>query len=369
MSDVFAVIVPLENVNDESATIVEWNIGSGNKVKKGDVIATLETMKATFELEAEKDGFLFYEIAEGAEVSVGTEIAYICEDNKRPVMKTIIADAGKIEEHDGNVHISAKAEKLMKEYGLQDSDFAGLEKVKLSDVQTKIAEKDLKKKELRNGNSSKNQYITSSEIIEISSAKKFEIRQLSQSRQRVVPSSVSIMVDMHKVEENIKNISSSEGIQVTPVELIIYDTARLLKKYSLFNGFYDNGNSYVYNEINIGFAVNIGKGLKVPVINNSDKLSLKEISNSVKDLSLKYFREELRPADLTGGTFTITDLSSKGVIDFYPVINNMQSAILGVCSVMPGTTYFKIILNFDHNMADGMIAADMLNELSTLLRG
>ena len=80
MSDIFAVIVPQENVNDESATIVEWNITSGTNVRKGDVIVTLETMKGIFEIEAEEDGFLFHEIVEGTEVTIGSEIAYICED-------------------------------------------------------------------------------------------------------------------------------------------------------------------------------------------------------------------------------------------------------------------------------------------------
>ena len=106
-----------------------------------------------------------------------------------------------------------------------------------------------------------------------------------------------------------------------------------------------------------------------PVFKNVDRLSLKDVSNSVKDLSLKYFRGELRLGDLSGGTFTVTDLSAKGIIDFHPVINNMQAAILGICSVMPGTNHFKVILTFDHNMSDGMVAADMLNELSTLLHG
>ena len=82
MSEVFAVTVPLENVNDDVATIVGWNKKSGSQVRKGDVIVTLETMKATFELEAETDGFLFYQIEEGHEVGIGSEIAYICKENK-----------------------------------------------------------------------------------------------------------------------------------------------------------------------------------------------------------------------------------------------------------------------------------------------
>ncbi len=367
MSDVFAVTVPTENVNDEVATIVEWNKESGSAVSKGDVIVTLETMKATFELEAEEDGYLFYEIEEGLEVRIGSEIAYICKENIKPEMRANIFEASMSKRDDVNIHISAKAEKLMKEYGLRSEDFIGLEKVKLADVENMIAEKSLEKR-AASGIGRNKQNLPSHEIVKISPAKKYEIQQLKQSHERVVPSSVSVMIDIKKVEEKIKKKSASDGVPSTVFELIIFEVSRLLKKYNLFNGFYSNGNCIVYNVINIGFAVNIGKGLKVPVINNAEKLSLKEISNSVKDFSLKYIREELTLADLSGGTFTVTDLSSKGVTDFYPIINNMQSAILGVCAVMPGTNSFKVILTFDHNMADGIVAADMLNELSTLLQ-
>jgi len=369
MSDAFAVIVPLENINDEFATLIKWNVESGEEVKKGSVIATLETMKAVFEIEAEKDGFLFYEIEEGAEVRVGSEIAYICDENKRPEMTTKASGLESSKGRDRIVNISAKARKLMNEYGLQDEDFAGFEMVKLEDVKTKIAERSLEKRVAQDAISCKEQYRTSSKIFEISPAKKFEIKQLRQSSQRVITSSVSVSVVLQKVEESIKNISRNEGVRPTIVELMLFHTARLLKKYYLFNGCYDNGNCNVYDEINVGFAVNIGKGLKVPVIKSADKLSLKEIANTVRDLGLKYFREELGLSDLAGGTFTLTDLSAKGIVDFSPVINNMQAAILGVCSEMPGTGSFKILLTFDHNMADGMMAADMLNELSALLYG
>lgn len=369
MSDAFAVIVPLENINDEFATLIEWKVESGKEVKKGDVIASLETMKAIFEIEAEKDGFLFYEIKEGAEVRVGSEIAYICDENKRPeiVTKTTGFDTSK--GRDRSVDVSAKARKLMDEYGLRDEDFAGFEKVKLEDVKTKISERSLEKRDVHDVISGKEQYRTTSKIFKLSPAKKFEIKQLRQSSQRVIASSVSVAVDLQKVEENIKYISRNDGVRPSIVELMIFHTSRLLKKYNLFNGFYEDGNCNVYDEINVGFAINIGKGLKVPVIKSADKLSLTEISNTVKGLGLKYFREELVFSDLAGGTFTVTDLSAKGVADFSPVINNMQAAILGVCSAMPGTGCFKIILTFDHNMADGMMAADMLNELSALLQG
>ncbi|MBI5308857.1 MAG: 2-oxo acid dehydrogenase subunit E2 [Planctomycetes bacterium] len=369
MSECFAVIVPMENTNDEVATIVRMNIASGEEVKKGEVIITLETMKAVFEIEAEESGFFFYKVKEGDEVRVGSEIAYICKENRMPEIRTDAGVNDGSRARDGKLDISAKAAKLMKEHGLRDEDFAGMVRVKLEDVKAKVAEKGLQTKGPQSVTGVRDKNCPSLNIVEISPAKKYEIRQLRESSRRVIASSVSVMIDFQKVEANIRSISQNEGVRAAVGELIIYNVSRLLKKYNLFNGYYDKDVCAVYSEINVGFAVNMGRGLKVPVIRNADKMSVKDISNTVKDLSLRYFREELALNDLAGGTFTVTDISSRGVVDFIPVINNMQSAILGVCAVMPGTGCFKCILTFDHQMADGMMAADMLNELSTMLQG
>ena len=136
-----------------------------------------------------------------------------------------------------------------------------------------------------------------------------------------------------------------------------------MSDYPDLNGYYAEGKAWRYKTVAIGFAINLGRSLRVPVVHRAAELSHLEIARTVRDLSLKYLRDELQMADLTGGTFTITDLSTQGVEHFVPVLNQRQSAILGICAERPGSGRRDLILAFDHRMTDGMRAASFLAQL------
>jgi pyruvate/2-oxoglutarate dehydrogenase complex dihydrolipoamide acyltransferase (E2) component len=106
----------------------------------------------------------------------------------------------------------------------------------------------------------------------------------------------------------------------------------------------------------------------VPVVKDAARLSLRDVAVAVRDLTLRYMRDELAIQDVTGGTFTITDLSGEGVVHFLPVLNDRQSAILGLCAERGGTTR-DLVLTFDHRLSDGMRAARFLNALRARLEG
>ena len=360
MSELFAVTVPQENANDEFATVVDWPVNSGEWVEQGDSIVELETSKAVYEINAEKPGYLFYELSAGIRVSIGVTIAYLSEKPERPSeLDSNLANT--ISETEGEIHISSRARKLLNEYDLDALAFKGTSRIRVADVQEYIEEKQLiisKRKEVKH----QQLPFEKARVFELSHAKQFEIRQLTESYANVIHSSVTVSVDLQKVEEKLEDLSTEEN-QITLGELIIHETTKLLKDYELLNGGYLGDTAYLYDHVNIGIAINIGKGLKVPVIRDADQLSLATISHKIKDLSFNYFRDELTPKDLEGGTFTVTDLSSKGVTHFIPVVNYLQSSILGICSPIPGTRTFQMVMSFDHRMADGMIIAEMLNEL------
>jgi pyruvate/2-oxoglutarate dehydrogenase complex dihydrolipoamide acyltransferase (E2) component len=119
--------------------------------------------------------------------------------------------------------------------------------------------------------------------------------------------------------------------------------------------------------VGIGFAINAGRSLRVPVVRCESRISLPETAAAIRNLFLRYMREELTLPDLTGGTFTVTDLSSHGVVHFVPVLNLNQSAILGLCAERPGSGTRDLVLTFDHRMSDGMRAAEFLGELRARL--
>jgi pyruvate/2-oxoglutarate dehydrogenase complex dihydrolipoamide acyltransferase (E2) component len=154
--------------------------------------------------------------------------------------------------------------------------------------------------------------------------------------------------------------------------LILFEVARLLRKYPAFNAFYADGAMHVYEEINIGFAVDAGHGLKVPVLHRADTKSLQEIASAMQESLCSYLANTLGVEALVGGTFTITDLSSEGVFTFHPIINQGQSAILGVGGefFLPQSPegLFNLMLSFDHQLAEGRQAAQFLQDLASRLQ-
>jgi hypothetical protein len=149
--------------------------------------------------------------------------------------------------------------------------------------------------------------------------------------------------------------------------LIVFEAARLLKGYPALNAYHDDGTAYYYDEVNVGFAVDGGRGLKVPVVRRADTKGVVAIADEMRELVVAYLDDALPVAALAGGTFTVTDLSGEGVTAFHPLINRGQSAILGVCAeVFPrggGDGWFNLVLAFDHQLSEGRSAARFLGEL------
>lgn len=148
--------------------------------------------------------------------------------------------------------------------------------------------------------------------------------------------------------------------------LIVSEAAKLLRKYPAFNAFHDNGEIHYYEEVNAGFAVDAGRGLKVAVVRNADAKGVTAIADEMRELVVAYLGDSLG-VEASGGTFTITDLSGEGVSGFHPLINRGQSAILGIGAEVfaPGATVgaFNLILAFDHQVSEGRAAAKFLGEL------
>ncbi len=149
--------------------------------------------------------------------------------------------------------------------------------------------------------------------------------------------------------------------------IIVFEAARLMRKYPAFNAFYADSGSHYYEDVNVGFALDAGRGLKVPVIRHADRKGMSEIVGEMRELMVAYLEDRLPLDALAGGTFTVTDLSGEGVSAFHPLINQGQSAILGVCAEVhpPGSREgtFNLVLSFDHQLSEGRTAARFLNDL------
>jgi hypothetical protein len=149
--------------------------------------------------------------------------------------------------------------------------------------------------------------------------------------------------------------------------VIIYETSRLLNKYPVFNSYYNDGSILFHRNINIGFAVDMDKGLKVVKIANTEKRSVKEIEEEIIRLSGAYMDDKLSLDELTDVGFTITDLSAERVAFFQPLINMKNSAILGISAIDNKLSRCTISLAFDHRVTEGKQAAIFLSELKERL--
>jgi pyruvate/2-oxoglutarate dehydrogenase complex dihydrolipoamide acyltransferase (E2) component len=247
----------------------------------------------------------------------------------------------------------------MRRHGLGADAFGGgTDRVEAADVERVLREREAGPR----GAAATPEATQDAEPLDQSPAKLLEIQALTEVHRHVVPSLVALSVAGADVDEALRRQAAVHG-PVSLLEVAIYELARLLADYPDLNGYHDGGRAWRYRSVSIGFAMNLGRSLRVPVVRDAAGLSLLETARAVRTLSLAYMRDELQVADLSGGTFTVTDLSTHGAEFFVPVVNRRQAAILGICAERPGDRRRNLVLAFDHRMADGMRAAAFLAAL------
>lgn len=186
------------------------------------------------------------------------------------------------------------------------------------------------------------------------------------------------VTELAKVRKQIlEEFERKYGTRLTFTDLITKAVARAILDHPLINSSLQGNEIRIFPDVNIGVAVAVEGGLIVPVIHNADRKSLAEISTRLKELVEKGRSGNLSSAEISGGTFTITNLGSYGVDIFNPIITPGQSAILGVCRiaekpvVVDGQVAIRSMMNlclsFDHRVLDGAPAAEFLQTLKRLL--
>lgn len=371
------IYVPQDSVNDTKLTVVGIIFKSGDFIKKGQTIIELETSKAVLTIESDTDGYIYYHCVIGQDVEVNKLIIEIFESqlqsNNLAVEKIIdkVIDEKVIEimieneKQNASTIFSHEAISLIKTNNLKETIFNDLYFVDKKIVEEKlgITEK-VKKieivKELTNSTKFDN-----TEIKKVSSSKVVEIEYLSEVQACGLTSTLDIQINMVNFFESVNpHIKFLKG---SPLPVIVFEVSRLLKKYNLLNSYFDNNHLHIYNEINIGIAIDINQGLKVAKIKNTDTFSVKEIDNKLYTLANLYLDKTLTKEDLTGSTFTITDLSGTTIYSFRPLVNKFNSAILGISNVDKATNKMILNMSFDHRVTEGKYVAEFLSELKERL--
>ncbi len=199
----------------------------------------------------------------------------------------------------------------------------------------------------------------------LSSGKKREIEYLGEVQSTGLTSTIHVFIETENIFTHINQ--SLKYLKDSLLPVIIYEVSRLLVDYPLLNAYFTGEAIASYKEVNTGFAIDIDKGLKVLKIPGAGQKSIPEIEQAIMQLSGSYLDETLQIEDLTDITFTITDLSSEGVAFFRPLINKMNSSILGISAIDKKLGRCTLSLTFDHRVTEGKLAARFLKELKERL--
>ena len=387
--------VPQESVNDETVNVMRTFFAQGSRVTASDVLIELETSKINISLSAEVDGFVHYVCKEGDEVPINAVVVVIADvivegelvvapplaaspkaSSPQPMMAQVIepqpASAPVLEppraavSFDGEPAFSVRALELIETHGLKLSAFAGHDLVTSEDVlaisQPAAVIPSPGPEVLPTARGTLDGSATTRK--RISKSKKREIEYLRQVQQAGLNSMVNIEVDTNGILAATAPHSKYFKHSLLPV--VIYEVSRLLMKYPQLNAFYQEQEIWFYNDVNVGVAIDIDDGLKTVSIRNTVALGMRELEDELFSLSNKYVDRILKPSDMGGITFTVTDLSGEGIHFFSPLINQHNSAILGIAAPKPNGI-MVLSLTFDHRATEGKAASGLLRELKERL--
>ena len=188
---------------------------------------------------------------------------------------------------------------------------------------------------------------------------------------------LTVEVDMTAVLGLKENLVRATGQKASVTELVVKCAAYALREMPVVNASLMDNQIVLHEAVNIGIAVALDDGLIVPVVRNADQKNLSQLREAIVSLGGKARSGKLSPDEISGGTFTVTNLGMFGTDHFTPVINPPESAILGVCRivekpvVLAGTIVTRpmsnFILGFDHRLIDGAVGAKFMARLRELL--
>lgn len=334
---------------DHAVTLGETMVKDGDKVSYDMVLCKVRDGNNTKTIRAAAAGYVYWNKKPYETVKTGEAIGIISASAVSGGLNTnteVLEDSVKY----SSTRISKAAEKLLVQRGLtaEKLGLSGLVTVNSVTKKFNSEKKEIKASAIHN---------TEGSYHKLGRTKRSEADYLSAANGEAVVSQASVLVPTQGI---ISACAEDSGLAERFSAIIIFETSRLLRKYPSMMSVYDGGQLFVYDSVNVGYALALDDGLKVPVFKNSDKKDLEMIIEEKKHFIEKYILKELNSDDLNGGTFTITDMSSTGCYMFNPVLNLGQSAILGIGGENTSHTDYPLILAYDHRVVDGATAAEFL---------
>ena len=406
------IMMPRLSDTMTDGTVATWLKKVGDAVEEGDMLAEIETDKATMEFECFYEGTLLYiGVQEGETAPVdslltiigpaGTDISALVASGgtssveaetapseikqvkkEEEVVETTTTTNTTTNNSGGRIFASPLAKKIATDKGINLADVKG------SGENGRIIKKDVEnytpavKVEVAASNSVPvASYIAAgeekSDEIKNSQMRKAIAKSLGSSKFTAPHFYLNIEVDMDSAMASRKTINAIPDVKVSFNDMVVKACAMALKKHPQVNTSWTEANTIMHSHIHIGVAVAVNDGLLVPVVKHTDHLSLTQIGATVRDLAGKARDKKIKVDEMQGSTFTVSNLGMFGIESFTSIINQPNSAILSVGAIVEkpvvkngqivvGNT-MKLTLACDHRTVDGAVGAQFLQTLKTFI--
>ena len=368
------VLLPQWGMEMQEGTVIKWLKKEGESVEKGEPLAEIETAKLETELESSASGVVArILVPEGDTVPVRTVLAIIGSPGEKvrepsgsrgaaPVLTTsseTTKASPEVSAPSVQVQVVPLARKLAKERGVDLSQVEGTGpggRVLVEDVQRIVGEAATIK----------------GKATPMSAMRQAIARSMVESLQTMAQVTLTTDVDVTDAIAGAKELARKvRGGGIGPLPLVIKAVARTLKEHPNMNAVLKGDTIELIDQINIGTAVSLAAGLIVPTIRQADEKSLGQIAQEARGLANKARDGKATYEEVTGGTFTVTNLGGYGIDGFTPIINPPQVGILGMGRMQEKPVVYQgdiakrsmmvLSLTFDHRVVDGAPAADFLS--------
>ena len=413
------ILMPALSPTMEEGTLSKWLVKEGDKVESGDLIAEIETDKATMEVEAIEDGIIGkILVSEGQEsIKVNSPIAILLSEGENLSENAISTDSNKEIKKEVQKEVQKNKENVVQINDIKNNDEISksisdnttksyfkpdkLERIFVSPLAKRIAKQrdiplssikgsgphgrilkidvdnfDIKKIEYSSLN---NLESNNFEIVKNSAMRKTIAERLVKSKNEAPHFYLSLdcnIDELLKVRKAI-NSKSNDEYKISVNDMIIKASSAALLKVPKANASWENENTKYFNNTDISVAVAIEGGLITPIVKNVQSKGLLEISMDMKDLANKAKDGKLQPEEYLGGSFSISNLGMYGIKEFSAVINPPQGCILAVGSgekrpivinnEISIATIMTVTLSCDHRVVDGAVGAEFLSEFKNFI--
>ena len=386
------ILMPALSPTMSEGNINKWLVKVGDKVKPGDIIAEIETDKATMELEAVDEGIITHMIDHNSNKAIpvnkviaiigGSKDDSIESNDIKPLNQEIISksESSKLK---FNKEISIKTNHLEEKTTLA-SHFAkyyskknniNISEIKGTGPKGRIIKRDVINLKSRE---EQNQILRDYKIIEPSNIRTIIAKRTTETKQTIPHYYLTIESNVDKLILLRNKINNENNFKISFNDIFVKALALALKKNPNTNVSWINNKIYKYSTVDVSIAVALKEGLITPIVKDADKKSLSEISLEIKELVIKAKENKLQPEEYIGGSISISNLGMYGVSEFSAIINPPQSSILAIGKIKKTPivndknieigNLLKSTLSADHRVLDGAVAGKLVKDFNDIIQ-